>query len=107
MQIKNNLSTGMISLKLEFIQSISFEAQGILSQMVNLPNYDHITIKQFHNKFPAGNMAELKEAFKELENKGYIYRDSEGAYVVNKISLVRKMHWIEPNTRKDVINAGN
>lgn len=45
--------------------------------------------------------------FKELENKGYIYRDSEGAYIVNKISLVRKMHWIEPNTRKDVINAGN
>ncbi|GEM_PF-717765 len=107
MQINNNLSTGMISLKLEFIQSISFEAQGILSQMVNLPNCDHITIKQFHNKFPAGNITELKKAFKELENKGYIYRDSKGSYVVNKISLVRKMHWIEPNNRKDVFNASN
>ena len=97
MKIKNRLSHGIISLKLEFIPTLSFEAQGVLSQMVNLPNCDHVTVKQF----PEGSISELKKVFEELERKNYIFKDSSGAYVVNKISLVKKMHWIDPSDRKE------
>ena len=107
MKIKNRLSHGIISLKLEFIPTLSFEAQGVLSQMVNLPNCDHVTVKKFHKQFPEGRILELKKVFEELERKNYIFKDSSGAYVVNKISLVKKMHWIDPSDRKEWINAGN
>ena len=69
MKIKNRLSHGIISLKLEFIPTLSFEAQGVLSQMVNLPNCDHVTVKQFHKQFPEGSILELKRFLKNLNVK--------------------------------------
>ena len=36
------------------------------------------------------DIQELKKVFEELERKNYIFKDSSGAYVVNKISLVKK-----------------
>lgn len=107
MKIKNRLSYGIISLKLEFIPTLSLEAQGVLSQMVNLPNCDHVTIKQFYKQFPTGSISELKKAFEELEKNSYIFKDSNGIYDVNKISLVKNMRWIDPSDRKETINASN
>ena len=63
MKIKKRLSHGIISLKLEFIPTLSFEAQGVLSQMVNLPNCDHVTVKQFHKQFSGRQHIGIKKGF--------------------------------------------
>lgn len=107
MKIKKHLDQGFISLKFEFIPTLSIESQGVLTQMVNLPECDYVSLKKFHEMYPTSSMDSLKKIFSELENKKCILRTSDNHFAINKIMIFKTMRWIEPSVEKECVYASN
>ena len=96
MNIKKIIHQGFVSLKFEFLPSISLEAQGVLTRMVNLPECDYIVPQDFQEMFPADNIEVLNSALDELVLKDYVYKSTDGRYAINKTKVCTDMQFIAP-----------
>ena len=97
MKIKKYLVHGLIGLKLNFVHTLSLDAQGILTRMVNLPECDYITLKEFQKRFPKDSLNATQKGLDELVKNQYVLKSNDGIYSVNKVAIVQNMFWIEPN----------
>ena len=73
------------------------DAQGILTRMVNLPECDYITLKEFQKRFPKDSLNATQKGLDELVKNHYVLKSNDGIYSVNKVAIVQNMFWIEPN----------
>lgn len=100
--IKKVIVNGFISMKLEHMFEISTMAQGLLLRMVNVPECDYISAKQFQELFPADSLDDIQNALTELCDHNYILKSVDERYAVNKIKIIENMQFIAPNIEKEV-----
>lgn len=73
----------MIVLHLEDSIALGKTAYGILSTMLNIPEFDNVTIEKFMEASPDSKDT-IQKALSELIEKGYVIETSEKKYAVIK-----------------------
>lgn len=76
----------LIFLKSEILSQMSFEAIGVLSTMVNVPECDYCTLDELCKKSP-DSKSTLQNTLDELISKNYIIKTGN-KYAVNKAALI-------------------
>ena len=81
------MSTGIVSLKFEKLSELSWEAEGLLTRMVNNPKCDYVTAEILHEMFPADSLETFQQALDELVEKILFYNK------IKKYILSIKSKW--------------
>lgn len=68
-------------------ESLSLNAKGILSTMLNEPECDYITLLDLCNCFRNNSLNEISEAISELIEKEYLISLDNGKVAINKKSI--------------------
>lgn len=92
--MKKTNTDGLLVIKIEYIPELSFDAQGLLTRMVNLPECDYISAKSLHELCPADSIETVYAALEELLRENYIYKSEDNRYAVNKKMVFQKMRYI-------------
>ncbi len=105
MQI-NKAGTGIISLKFEKIAELSWEAEGLLTRMVNNPKCDYVTAETLHKMFPADSLETFQSALDELVEKSFVFQQNEKIYSVNKVKMIQEMFYLGSDSKdKEICNV--
>ena len=90
MQINNKTGTGIVSLKFEKLSELSWEAEGLLTRMVNNPKCDYVTAEILHEMFPADS----------------VLQQNQKIYSVNKIKMIQEMFYLGSDSEdKEICNV--
>lgn len=87
-------STGIVSLKFEKLSELSWEAEGLLTRMVNNPRCDYVTAETLHKMFPADSLETFQSALDELVEKSFVIQQNEKIYSVNKVKMIQEMFYL-------------
>lgn len=66
--------------------SLSCEATGVLSKMLNLPESDYLTAEELCPLFENDSLKTIRAALHELTDAGYLLRIGK-TYAVNKLRI--------------------
>lgn len=97
MKIKKYLVHGLIGLKLNFVHTLSLDAQGILTRMVKPPGMWLYNPKGISKTVSKDSLNATQKGLDELVKNHYVLKSNDGIYSVNKVAIVQNMFWIEPN----------
>lgn len=111
MQINNKMGTGIVSLKFEKLSELSWEAEGLLTRMVNNPKCDYVTAEILHEMFPADSLETFQQALDELVEKNFVLQQNQKQqnqkiYSVNKIKMIQEMFYLGSDSEdKEICNV--
>ncbi|MBS1324344.1 hypothetical protein [Porcipelethomonas sp.] len=106
MQINNKTGTGIVSLKFEKLSELSWEAEGLLTRMVNNPKCDYVTAEILHEMFPADSLETFQQALDELVEKNFVLQQNQKIYSVNKIKMIQEMFYLGSDSEdKEICNV--
>ncbi len=67
--------------------SLSLEAFGLISRMINIPENDYATEEDFFTLFKNDSVQTIQNALSELTEKNYLIFVNGKTYAVNKFKL--------------------
>lgn len=95
---------GIFTLKLDKISELSWEAEGLLVRMANVPKCDFRTAEELQKMFPADSVETYQNALNELADKKLVIL-IEGKYAINKTKMFQSMIYLGSKSKdKEEIN---
>lgn len=85
-------------------KNLSLESQGLLSCMVNNPEFDYSTMRELHEMLP-DNDNSIDKSVNELVKNNFLF-DVNGRYAINKKQLICNMHCVNIENCKGVVCNG-
>lgn len=89
---------GILTLKLDKISELSWEAEGLLVRMANVPKCDFKTAEELQKMFPADSVETYQNALLELVDKKFVVF-LDGKYAINKIKMFQSMLYLGPKSK--------